>query len=61
MSRGMWKIVEASSGEIGLGETEGEGEKRGGRKEMRRVGEAEIEGEEDSGGEESGRGMGDLG
>ena len=57
----MWKIVEASSGEIGLGETEGEGEKRGDRKEMRRVGEAEIEEEEDSGGEESGRGMGDLG
>ena len=53
--------MEASLGEVGLGETEGRGGQRGSRKKTGRVGEEEARREDDSGGKKSGRGMGNLG
>ena len=60
MSRRVWKAMEASSGEIWLGEVKEGGGQRGRRKETKRVGE-ETEVEEGSGGKKSSRGVGNLG
>jgi len=53
--------VEASSGEVKLGETEGGGGQRRSRKKIGRVRKEEARREEDSRGEKSGEGMGNLG
>ena len=62
VSRRMWKAVETSSGEIGMGKAEGERRKGRSREETRRERqEKKTEKREDNGSEESSRRIGDLG
>ena len=63
VSRRVWKAVEASSGEVRLGETEGERREGRSMKEKRGKDEEEEKTKErkDDGGEESSRRVGDLG
>ena len=60
----MWKTVETSIREVGMGETEGRRSKGGSRKKERgkREGkEEETKKGENNGGKESSRGVGDMG
>ena len=58
----MWKAVETSSGEIGMGKAEEEGSKERSREETRgKRQEKETEKREDDRSKESGGRMGDLG
>ena len=62
VSRRVWKAVEASLGEVRLGETKGERREGKSRKEKREKGEEDKTKErKDDGGEESSRRVGDLG
>ena len=62
VSRGMWKAVEASSGEVGMGKTNGGKSKRKSRKKTRRKEkEEEVEKRKDSGSEENSRGVENMG
>ena len=58
----MWEVVEACTREVGIGETEGRRDKGGSREEKGRKGEEEeTKKGKTNGGEESSRGMGDMG
>jgi len=54
VSKGMWKAVEASSGEVGMGKTKGGKSERKGKEE-------EVEKRKDSGSEENSREVGNMG
>jgi len=59
---GMWKTVEVSSGEVGIGKTKEERNERGSRKKMRGKGKREeAEKRKDSGSKENSRGVGNMG
>ena len=61
MPRRVWKAVEAKSGKIGIGKTEGEGSERGSRKETeRKEKDTEVEERKDNGSNENSRGVGNL-
>jgi len=58
----MWEAVEASTREVGMGETEERGSKGRSREEERRERQKEeVEKGEDSRSKESSRGVGDMG
>jgi len=62
MPRKMWKVVEASSGEVRMGKTEGgRSERRSRKKTRRKEKEEEAENRKDSRSEEDSRGMGNMG
>ena len=53
--------MEAKSGKIGIGKTEGEGSERGSRKETeRKEKDTEVEERKDNGSNENSRGVGNL-
>jgi len=57
----MWKVVEASTGKVGMGEAKGRREKgRSWKKEGRKGKKEDKEKGEDDGSEESNRGMGNM-
>ena len=60
--RGMWEAVETSTREVGVGKAKGRKSKERSRKKERRKREKEeAEKGKDNGGEESSRGMGNMG
>ena len=60
--RGMWKTVEASSREVGIGKTKGGRSERRSKKKIRGKGKGEkAEKRKDSGSKENSRGVGNMG
>ena len=57
----MWEAVEASTGEVGMGEAKGRGSKGKSWEKERRKGEKENEKGEDDGGKENSGGIGNMG
>jgi len=61
VSRRVWEAVETSTGEVRVGEAKRRRGKKRGQKKERRIGEEENEKGKDNRGEESSRGMGNMG